>query len=174
MGLAASSSSVMEFHIPCQWASIIIAVDGAPLASNAVSLEVVGHYETIPRPASVNVPREAAAYSPVALGAASAVNARADPVFADSSKKDRILQGVQAAAEGARRTVGIGKVIRGGVSGASAGRVGGPLGALAGSVIGMVSAMGSSTPRQPGTQTNYKIGSAFDKGASANHEYGIV
>jgi len=176
--VAPSNAAYNEFHIPNQWATIVVAVDSVPVASSPLAFEVATHWETLPRPASVNVARQAAAYSPQALGAGSAVGAKADPVFLDSTKGTRIQQGLQAAGKGAAKVAGIaGKgiglgargrslfgAVRNAAAGARAGRVLGPAGAIAGAIGGFVSSV-----KQPGNVTDFNIGSSFNKGA-AKHD----
>lgn len=161
-----------EFHVPHQWATILVAVDGVPVASTPLAFEVATHWETIPRPTSVNIARQAAAYSPQALGAASSVGAKADPVFLDSTKGQRIQQGFEAAGKGIAKVAGVaGKgtsfgrnlfgAVRNAAAGARAGRVLGPAGAVVGAIGGLVSSV-----KQPQTSTSYDIGSSFNKGSS--------
>jgi len=162
------SATQMEFHIPNQWATIMVAVDGAPLGSTPLAFEIVTHYESIPRPTSVISATPAAAYSPAALGAASGVNARAPPVYADSERGVRRAEGVQAARRGMDKVLGragnLARAARYAAAGQKAGAVAGPLGRLVGGAGGFVA--GLRAPKPAGITTNYNIGSAFNKGPS--------
>lgn len=180
-----TASTQNEFQIPHQWAVILIAVEGVPLASTPIVIEVATHYETIQRPTAVTPPTAAARYSPTSLGAASSINSDAPPSVTDSELGLRVNAAVRAAERGAANVTGntrrpttrsqtraamsafsdVGRSLQHSIQ-TAANTPGGPVGRALAGLTDLATSAGRSlhAPQPPGTMTNFNIGSAFSRG----------
>jgi len=101
-----SNADIDGFHVPYQWGSIVIAVEGAPASSTVLSVESILHMECIPRATSISTPSPAASYSPAALGGASASLSKTVSTFLDSDKTKRVQESVMNAKRGIQKSTG--------------------------------------------------------------------
>lgn len=103
------------WNVPLEWASIIVVVEGVtanPTSTQSLlAIESILHTECIPRATSISTPSPAAAYSPAALGAASAVTSRVQAAVLDGDKAAKKMKAAMVAQKGVSKAIG-GKVVR--------------------------------------------------------------
>lgn len=105
-----ANAGTMEFQTPLQWASIIVAVTGAPVGSVPLAIESIIHFECIPRVTSVSTATPAASFNPGALGAGSAAQSKTSPSYTDGERTQRKAKAIANAIGGAMKAGGAGKV----------------------------------------------------------------
>lgn len=101
-----NNADVDGFHVPYQWGSICVAVEGAPASSTVLSVESILHMECIPRATSISTPSPAASYSPAALGGASNSLSKTVSTFLDGDKSKRVQESVSNAKRGIQKATG--------------------------------------------------------------------
>ena len=100
-----NNSSRMVFQVTHSWASIIVAIEGAPTAS-ALGVEVVQHHEALARAGTSNGSSPAAPPQPAVMNAAANIAADAQATHFESEQgsvfqqaSDAVQNGVRAGAE---------------------------------------------------------------------------
>lgn len=101
-----ADAGIMEFHVPNQWASIVIVVEGVAASTTPIAIENVIHLECIPRASSIGQATPAASYNPPALGAASGILSKVESAVLDGKKPLRERKAQVVANRAAGRVTG--------------------------------------------------------------------
>lgn len=88
------------------WSTIVVAVEGVPAQTTALSVESIYHCEVLPLATGIISPSPAAPFNSAELEGASNIARREDATMLDTEKTSHLAQAVQAVEEGASRGLG--------------------------------------------------------------------
>jgi len=100
--ITAGTASDITSHFGFSWCTIVVLIEGAPIAGSSISFEHIMLSEGLPQKNSVIIGTPAAPNSPGTLSAVSQMVAQQDFAHTEAGQEGYMAQGVQAFTNGAR------------------------------------------------------------------------